>query len=106
MDFKNHNLDNLFKALHTVYVEKGNVHAHIKFKSDIMRRIRGLEQQGYRDGFFQMMGQLTWKLAPVTALMILICSYSLMNFEFISDWQVLQLIANGTEEIGLFDSLT
>ncbi len=106
MGLKNHNLNNLFKTLHTIYLEQENVHPHIQFKDDVMRRIRGLEQQIHRDGFFQMMGQLTWKLAPATALMILICSYALMNFEFISDWQVLQLITNGAEEIGLFDFLT
>ena len=106
MGFKNHNLNNLFKALHAVYLEKENVQQDIQFKNDVMRQIRNLEQQGHRGSFFQMMEQLTWKLAPATALMILICSYALMNFEFISDWQVLQLITNGTEETGLFEFLT
>jgi hypothetical protein len=106
MGFKNHNLNNLFKALHAVYLEKENVQPDIHFKSDVMRQIRSLEQQGHRGAFFQTMEQLTWKLAPATALMILIFSYALMNFEFISDWQVLQLITNGTEEIGLFEFLT
>ena len=106
MGFTNHNLDNLFKALHAVYSEKENVQPGIHFKNDVMRQIRGLEQQSHRGAFFQMMEQSAWKLAPATAIMILICSYGLMNFEFISDWQVLQLITNGMEEITLFEFLT
>jgi len=83
MDSKNHNLHNLFKALHNVYLRKESVPTDPQFKNDLMRQIRRLDEENPRGSFFQKMGLLTWKLAPVTILMILICSYILMNFEFI-----------------------
>jgi hypothetical protein len=105
MSLKSVNLQRLFKAIRANYLNKDAAQPDERFSGDVMRRIRNLHQKPGKDAFMQMLGAMAWKLAPASALMILICAYGLSNFELVPDWQVLQLMINSAEETVLFEFL-
>lgn len=97
-------LEKLFHLLRSVYSQRENIDVSEQWHMNVMRRIRMMSFES-RESFPLMIGRAAWRLSPLCALLTLICGYVLMNFQFIDDWQLFQLMMNGTEDAGLFEFL-
>lgn len=93
----------LFKVLQTAYRDRPALLPDDQWERDVMRRIHHLASPASDGSLPRMLEQLTWRLSPITLGMIIACGVALVHLEIIPDWQVLQLITNGMEEINLYE---
>jgi hypothetical protein len=91
----------LTEILRRAYQERENVEVDDQWQEGVMRRIRELGKIEARPSSLLMFEQLLWRLAPVTCLLILGLTLLLSSFDFISGYDVIQLLMNSTEEITL-----
>jgi hypothetical protein len=93
--------DRLREILRRAYLEKENVEVGDQWQKEVMRRIRELGEIEERPSSLVMFEQLVWRLAPLTCLLILGLTVLFSYFDFISGYDVIQLLMNGTEELTL-----
>jgi hypothetical protein len=91
----------LREILRRAYQERENVEVGDQWQEEVMRRIRELGEIEARPSSLVMFEQLVWRLAPVTCLLILGLTLLLSSVDFISGYDVIQLLMNSTEEITL-----
>jgi len=91
----------LREILRQAYQERENVEVGDHWQEEVMHRIRELGEIEARPSSLVMFEQLVWRLAPVTCLLILGLTLLLSSFDFISGYDVIQLLMNSTEEITL-----
>ena len=91
----------LREILRRAYQERENVEVGDHWQEEVMHRIRELGEIEARPSSLVMFEQLVWRLAPVTCLLILGLTLLLSSFDFISGYDVIQLLMNSTEEITL-----
>jgi len=96
-----HERQALREILRRAYQERENVEVGGQWQEKVMRRIRELSEIQARPSSLEMFEQLVWRLAPVTCLLILGLTLLLSSFDFISGYEVIQLLINSTEEITL-----
>jgi len=96
-----HEQEALRKILRRAYQERENVEVGDQWQEEVMRRIRELGEIEVRPSSVVMFEQLVWRLAPVTCLLILGLTLVLSTLDFISGYDVIQLLMNSTEEITL-----
>ncbi|UCG14329.1 MAG: hypothetical protein JSU72_07690 [Deltaproteobacteria bacterium] len=70
-----------------------------------MGRIRNLGPIEAKPSFLLMFEQLVWRLAPVTCLLILGLTLLLSSVSFTPEYEAVQLLMNGTEELTLVQFL-
>jgi hypothetical protein len=83
------------------YLEKEQVEVGDRWQEGVMRRIGELGEIQERPSPLVMFEQLVWRLAPVTCLLILGLTVLLSSLDFISGYEIIQLLMDGTEEITL-----
>jgi len=91
----------LREILRRAYLEKENVEVGDRWQEKVMRRILELGEIEARPSSLVMFEQLVWRLAPLTCLLILGLTVLLSSFDFISGYDVIQLLMDGTEELTL-----
>ncbi|MGD8915562.1 MAG: hypothetical protein PVH35_03120 [Syntrophobacterales bacterium] len=91
----------LRQILRQAYKEKEKVEVGDEWQEQVMRRIRELGEIEASPSSLVMFEQLVWRLVPVTCLLILGLTLLLSSFDFISGYDVIQLLMNSTEEITL-----
>jgi len=96
-----HERQALREILRRAYHERENVEVGDQWQEEVMRRIRELDEIEARPSSLVMFEQLVWRLAPLTCLLILGLTLLLSSFDFISGYDVIQLLMNSTEEITL-----
>lgn len=93
----------LLKVLQTAYHDRSAPLPDDQWQRDVMRRIHHPASSASDRSLSRMLEQVTWRLSPITLVMILVCGLALINLEITPDWQVFQLITNGMEEINLYE---
>ena len=83
------------------YLEKENLEVGDQWQGEVMRRLRKLGAIQPAPGFLEMLESFVWRLAPVTCLLILVLTAVLIVSDFTSEYEVIQLLMNGTEELVL-----
>ena len=96
-----HEDEALRHVLRRAYQERVKVEVTDQWQKEVMRRIRELGEIEASPSFLAMFEQLVWRLVPVTCLLILGLTVLLSSFDFISGYDLIQLLMNGTEEITL-----
>jgi len=96
-----HEDEALRQVLRRAYQEREKGEVTDQWQEEVMRRIRELGEIQASPSFLAMFEQLVWRLAPVTCLLILGLTLLLSSFDFISGYDVIQLLMNSTEEITL-----
>jgi len=91
----------LREILRRTYQEREKVEVGDKWQEEVMRRIGELSVMESRSSSLLMFEQLVWRLVPVTCILILGLTMLLSSFDFISGYDVIQLLMNSTEEITL-----
>jgi hypothetical protein len=91
----------LREILRQAYLEKENVEVGDRWQEEAMRRIRELGAIEAAPSSLVMFEQLLWRLAPLTCLLILGLAVLLSSFDFISGYDIIQLLMDGTEELTL-----
>ncbi len=90
----------LYKAADTDTGQLGD-----KWQQDVMRCIRQMEPPQGKASFFWAVSQAAWKLAPVTAVLAIVCGVAAFNFDVVSEWQALDLMASVTDTVVYLDFL-
>jgi hypothetical protein len=93
--------EELREILRRAYLEKEKAEVTDKWQEETMRRIRKLGEIEEKPSSLVIFEQLVWRLVPVTCLLILGLTVLLSSFDFISGYDVMELLMNGTEEITL-----
>jgi hypothetical protein len=93
--------ETLREILRRAYLERERVEIGDRWQEEVMRRIRELSEMEASPSSLVMFEQLVWRLAPVTCLLILGLTVLLSYFDFISGYDVIQLLMDGTEELTL-----
>ena len=96
-----HEQEALIRILQRAHQEKEKLEIGDQWQEEVMRRIRELGEIEARPGSLVMFEQLVWRLAPLTCLLILGLTLLLSSVDFISGYDVIQLLMNSTEEITL-----
>jgi hypothetical protein len=91
----------LRKILQQAYLEKENVEVGDRWQEEAMRRIRELGEIEPTPSSLLMFEQLVWRLAPLTCLLILGLAVLLSSLDFVSGYDIIQLLMDGTEELTL-----
>jgi len=91
----------LTEILRRAYQEREKVEVGDQWQEGVMRRIGELAVVEAESSSLLMFEQLVWRLFPVTCLLILGLTMLLSSFDFISGYDVIQLLMNSTEEITL-----
>ena len=91
----------LTEIFRRAYQEREKVEVGDQWQEEVMRRIGGLAAVEAGPSSLLMFEQLVWRLVPVTCLLILGLTMLLSSFDFISGYDVIQLLMNSTEEITL-----
>jgi len=107
MKINNQAVNRLLKTLAPVYkaadADPGQLGC--KWQQDVMRRIRQMEPTQVQASFFQAVSRAAWKLAPVTAVLAIVCGVAAFNFDVVSEWQALDLMASVTDTVAYLDFL-
>jgi hypothetical protein len=91
----------LREILRQAYLEKENVEVGDRWQEEAMRRIRELGAIEAASSSLVMFEQFVWRLAPLTCLLILGLAVLLSSLDFISGYDIIQLLMDGTEELTL-----
>lgn len=91
IEFREERLLHLFRNFQAAYRNRGNARVQDSWQKEVMGSITRMGSREHEDAFFPSLMEITWRLSPAAAILILICAYSLINFEPISIWQVLSL---------------
>lgn len=91
----------LREILQRAYREKEKVEIGDHWQEEAMRRIREVGAVEATPSSLAMFEQLVWRLVPVTCLLILGLTVLLSSFDFISGYDVMQLLMTTPEEITL-----
>lgn len=107
MKINNQAVNRLLKTLALVYkaVDIDTGQLGDKWQQDVMRRIRQTELPQGKASFLQAVLQAAWKLAPVTAGLAMVCGIAVFNFDFVSEWQALDLMASVTDTVAYLEFL-
>ena len=96
-----HEDETLRQVLRRAYQEREKVEVTDQWQEEVMRRIREFGKIEASPSFLAMFEQLVWRLVPVICLLILGLTVLLSSFDFISGYDVIELLMNSTEEITL-----
>ena len=96
-----HEDETLRQVLRRAYQEREKVEVTDQWQEEVMRRISELGEIATSPRFLAMFEQLVWRLVPVICLLILGLTVLLSSFDFISGYDVIELLMNSTEEITL-----
>ena len=91
----------LREILRQAYLEKENVEVGDRWQEEAMSRIRELGAIEAASNSLLMFEQFVWRLAPLTCLLILGLAVLLSSLDFISGYDIIQLLMDGTEELTL-----
>ena len=107
MKINNQTVNRLIETLAPVYKAADTDPGQLgdKWQQDVMRRIRQMEPPQGQVSFFQAVSQAAWKLAPVTAGLAIVCGVAVFDFDFVSEWQALDLMASVTDTVAYLDFL-
>lgn len=100
-----HGPEALREILRRAHQEKENVETGDQWQQEVMGRIRSLGPIEAKPSFLLMFEQLVWRLAPVTCLLILGLTLLLSSASFTPEYEAVQLLMNGTEELTLVQFL-
>ena len=81
------------------YLDKENLEVGDQWQGEVMRRLRKLGAIQPTPGFLEMLESFIWRLVPVTCLLILLLTAVLVVSDFTSEYEVIQLLMNSTEEL-------
>jgi hypothetical protein len=101
MSFSKEERERLKTILKQAYLEKEDIVVDDLRADDLMRRIRGLGTIQAAPRFHDIFGQLVWRLAPVACFLMIILAAILVNLDFLSEYNVFQLLMNETKEVTL-----
>jgi len=78
------------QALKAAYHAKENNGSEVsgQFEAQVMRRIRALGPIHSRPDYLSLFEQFVWRLAPVTAVLIIILAAWAMQFDFASEFEI------------------
>jgi len=107
MKINNQAVNRLLKTLAPVYKSADTDPGQLGFKwqQDVMRRIRQMEPPQGQASFFQAVSRAAWKLVPVTAGLAIVFGVAALNFDVVSEWQALDLMASVTDTVAYLDFL-
>jgi hypothetical protein len=74
--------ESLKKALRDAYFAKEREGVGKEFRTDVMRRIRRIGPLSANVGFWPAFEHLTWRLVPVTCLLVLVLTAALVTMDF------------------------
>ena len=100
-----HEPEALREILRRAHQEKETVEIGDQWQQEVMGRIRNLGPIEAKPSFLLMFEQLVWRLAPVTCLLILGLTLLLSSVSFTPEYEAVQLLMNGTEELTLVQFL-
>jgi hypothetical protein len=89
----------LKEILRLAYQEKESLEVGDRWQGEVMHRLRKLGVIQPTPGFLEMLESFIWRLVPVTCLLILVVTGVLVASDFTSEYEVIQLLMNGTEEL-------
>jgi len=89
----------LKEILRLVYQEKESLEVGDQWQGEVMRRLRNFGAIQPTPGFLEMLESFIWRLVPVTCLLVLVLTAVLVASDFSSEYEVIQLLMNGTEEL-------
>ena len=89
----------LREILRRAHQQKENVDIGDQWQHEVMSRIRTMDPIAAKPSFLLMLQQLAWRWAPVTCLLILALTLLLSAVSFTPDYEAVQLLMNGTEEL-------
>jgi hypothetical protein len=93
--------ERLLKILRETYFEKEKLEIGNRWQEEAMSRIRTSGKPKAEPSPSMVFSQFTWKLAPVTVLLILVLTAFLIGSGFISGFEEFGFAFNGTEELTL-----
>ena len=97
----NRKYESLKKILREAYLEKEHAEVGEQWQVDTMRRIRNLSPVQSSPSFVMLFEQFVWRLTPTTCLLIILGAIIFLKLGFFSDYDVLTLFINDTEELSL-----
>lgn len=95
----------LKKMLFQAYQEKEKLELNDRWQINVMRRVRNLGPLQSKPDPLMQFGQLVWRLAPVSCLLIIISAVVLLEFDFRPDYNVLISFVADAEETSLVQLL-
>jgi hypothetical protein len=87
------------------YHAKGNAAVGEQWQQEVMRRIRRLGALQSEPGFLASFQHVVWRLAPVAGVVLIVLTAVLVQVDFSPDYNVFQVLYNGTEELTLTQML-
>lgn len=85
--------------------EKNGPEVGEQFKVQIMRRIRALGQIHSRTDYLSLFEQFVWRLAPVTAALIIVLAVWAIQFYFASEFEMATLFLDDPISFNLIQQL-
>jgi hypothetical protein len=93
--------ERLQTILREAYLDRENREAGKQWQDGVMHRIRKMSVIDVAPTFPGVFGQFTWKLAPVTVLLVLAATAFLIGSGLTSGYEMFEFVLNGTEELTL-----
>jgi hypothetical protein len=93
--------ERLRAILREAYLEREKSETGDQWQDTVMHRIRKKREIHVAPGFPGVFGQITWKLAPVTVLLILAATAFLLGSGLTSGYELFEFVPNGIEELTL-----
>jgi hypothetical protein len=95
------------KALKAAYHAKENNGSEKggQFEAQIMRRIRALGPIYSRPDYLSLFEQFVWRLAPVTAVLIIILAAWAIQFDFASEFEITNIFMDDPIGFNLIQQL-
>jgi hypothetical protein len=106
MNFSEQKDEKLLKILREAYLEKEKLEADNRWPESVMRRIRNMREIEIAPSSPVGFTQFTWKLAPVTALLILALTAFLIGSGLTPVYEVFEFVMDGTEPLTIVQLFT
>jgi hypothetical protein len=98
--------ERLRAVLREAYLEREKSETGNQWQDTVMHRIRKNREIHVAPGFPGVFGQFTWKLAPVTVLLVLAATAFLLGSGLTSGYEIFEFVPNGIEELTLTQIFT
>lgn len=94
--------ENVLSLFRLVHNDKENLVVSDGWKTDIMNLIRKGKHLQNQIGYFDMLEQFVWKLAPVTSLLVIFLCYMLSQTNVISDYELVKFFFADPSDLSFF----
>lgn len=91
----------LKKSLRKAYFQKEGLETGDRWRLKTMTRIRAIGSQKAKADFWLGLGQLAWRLSPITCALIVLCTLVLLGSDAFHDYEVLSVFATDPKEVSL-----